>query len=81
MACNAQKLDLDLQRSIGKLAHNLRLGDDFRGHEVEKQHAQRTNVLMHGAMLGHDEDVLALENRRGRQCVRNSNWHEMLLFG
>ena len=62
MACHAQKLDIDLQGRVRELAQDLGLGDDLGRHEVQKQKAQRTDVLMHGAMLGDDEYVLVLQN-------------------
>ena len=70
-----QQLNLDLQRSVGQLAQNLGLGDDFRGHEVHQQQLQGTNVLMHCAVFGHNEDVLALERRSCGQGVGDSNGH------
>lgn len=65
VAHRAQQLDLDLQRGVGQLSHNLRLGGDLCGHEVQDEHAQGANVLMQRAVLGHDEDVLALERLGG----------------
>ena len=34
---------------------------------------------MHGAVLGHDEDVLALQDVGGGQCVGNFDGHPTLL--
>ena len=79
MARNAKQVDLNLQRSVRQFTHDLRFSDDFGGHEVEQQHAQRTNILMHRAMLRHDEDILPLQNRSRRQGIGNSNGHGMLL--
>ena len=62
MAGRLQQAHLYLERRVGQLAHDLRLGDDLRGHEVEQQHFQGTDVLVHGAELGHHEDVLAFED-------------------
>ena len=45
----------------------------FGGHEVEDEHAQRTDVLVQRAILGHDKDVLALELRGCREGVGNTN--------
>ena len=71
----AQQVHLNLQRRVGELAHDLRLGGDLGGHEVEDEHAQRADVLMQRAVLGHDKDVLALELRGGREGVGNANGH------
>ena len=70
-----QQIHLHLHRRVGELAHDLRLGGDLGGHEVEDEHAQRTDVLMQRAVLGHDKDVLALELRGGREGVGNANGH------
>ena len=71
----AQQVHLHLQRRVGELAHDLRLGGNLGGHEVEDEHAQRTDVLVQRAVLGHDKDVLALELRSGREGVGNTNGH------
>ena len=71
----AQQVHLHLQRRVGELAHDLRLGGDLGGHEVEDEHAQRTDVLVQRAVLGHDKDVLALELRGGREGVGDANGH------
>ena len=71
----AQQVHLHLQRRVGELAHDLRLGGDLGGHEVEDEHAQRPDVLVQRAVLGHDKDVLALELRGGREGVGNTNGH------
>ena len=71
----AQQVHLHLQRRVGELAHDLRLGGDLGGHEVEDEHAQRTDVLVQRAVLGHDKNVLALELRSGRKGVGNTNGH------
>ena len=63
-----QQVHLHLQRRVGELAHDLRLGGDLGGHEVENEHAQWTDVLVQRAVLGHDKDVLALELRGGREA-------------
>ena len=70
-----QQVHLHLQRRVGELAHDLRLGGDLGGHEVEDEHAQRTDVLVQRAVLGHDKDVLALELRGGREGVGDANGH------
>ena len=71
----AQQVHLHLQRRVGELAHDLRLGGDFGGHEVEDEHAQRTDVLVQRAVLSHDKDVLALELCGGREGVGDANGH------
>ena len=75
VARGLQKLHFNLQRRVRQLPQNLGLRGDLGGHEVQQQQPQRTNVLVHGAMLGHDEDVLVLQRRRGRQRIGNANGH------
>ena len=57
IACGLQELYMDLQRRIGQLAQQLRLGYDLRGHQIQDQNIQRTNILMHRAMLCHYENI------------------------
>ena len=79
MAGHAQQRYLDLQRRVRKLAQNLRLGGDLGGHEVQQHHAQRADVLVHGAVLRHDEDVFLRQQIGGRQRVGNANGHGVLV--
>ena len=81
MRDGVQQLHLDLQRGVGQLAHDLSLGLDLLRHEVEQQHAQRADVLMHGSMLGHDEDVLAFQLLGRGQLVGDPDWHGSVLSG
>lgn len=60
IAGRAQQLYLDLKRGVGELAQDLGLGDDLGGHQIQDQHAQRADVLVHGPVFGHDKDVFAL---------------------
>ena len=80
MAAGTQQLDLNLERRVGELAHDLRLGGELGGHEVQHEHPEGTDVLVEGSELGHDEYVLALELRRGGQGVWNANGHGYLAF-
>ena len=75
VARRAQQLNLDLQRGVGQLSHYLRLGSDLGGHEVQNEHAQRADILVQRAILGHDEDVLALKRLRCGQRIGNANGH------
>ena len=75
VAGGLQQLDLDLQRGVGQLAQDLRLGRDLGGHEIEQQHVQRADVLVHGAMLGHHEDVLVFEHFGRGQGVGDLDGH------
>ena len=75
VAAGAQKFHLALQRRVGELAHDLRLGGDLGGHEVQDQHAQGTNVLVQRAELRHDKDILALQRLGCRQGVWYANGH------
>ena len=75
VADGLQQLHIDLQRRVGELSHDLRFGDDFCGHEVQKQQLQGTDVLMHGAVFGHYEDVFALENLGCWKRIGNPDRH------
>jgi hypothetical protein len=68
---HVQELDLDLQGGVAEQAQQLRLGDHLRRHQVEDREPQRADVLVQGAVLAHDEDVLALENAHRGQRVGN----------
>ena len=45
VAGGLQQLHLHLEGGVGELAHELGLGDDLGGHEVEDEQLQRTDVL------------------------------------
>ena len=62
MADRLQKIDLDLQRRIGKLTQDLCFRFDLGGHQVQDEHAQRANILMDRAMFGHHEDILTFKH-------------------
>ncbi len=80
VALGAQQVDLDLQRRVGKLAHDLRLGSHLGGHEVQDEHTQGTNVLVKGAELRHHKDVLALEDFGRGQRIGDSDRHDGYSF-
>ena len=71
MADRLQKIDLDLQWRIGKLTQDLCFRFDLGGHQVQDEHAQRANILMDSAMLGHHEDILTFKHACCRQRIRN----------
>ena len=75
MADRLQKIDLNLQWRIGKLTQDLCFRFDLGGHQVQDEHAQRANILMDSAMLGHHEDILTFKHACCRQRIRNSNRH------
>ena len=62
MTDRLQKIDLDLQRRIGKLTQDLRFRFDLGGHQVQDEHAQGANILMDRAMFGHHEDILTFKH-------------------
>ena len=74
------QIHLDLKRSVGKAAQDLRFSSDFGRHEIEQGDAQRTNILCHRAVLRHYKNVLALKNCAGRQTVLYFNRHEKRLL-
>ena len=53
-----QKFQFHLQRCISKESCQLCLCIYFSRHQIENQNLQRSDVLCHGAGIGHDEDVL-----------------------
>ena len=75
VAGGLQQADFNLKRRVRQLAQDLRFGLDFGGHKVQEHESQRTDVLVQRAIFRHDEDVLALKRRSGRQCVGNSDGH------
>ena len=76
IAGRAQQLYLDLKRGVGELAQDLGLGDDLGGHQIQDQHAQRADVLVHGPVFGHDKDVLLFQNSPGRKGIWDPDGHE-----
>ena len=75
MAPRRDELELNLQGSVSEHAGKLRLRVDLRRHQVQKQNAQRANVLRDGARFGHHEDVF-LPERLGRgELIGNFNRH------
>ena len=75
VAPGLKELDIDLERRIRQLAQQLGLGDDLGGHQVEDEQVQGADVLMQGAALRHDEDILALQHAGGGERVGNSDGH------
>lgn len=75
------KLDLELERRIGQAAHYLGLGDDLSRHKVQQPYFKRADILVQGAMLGDDEDMLVLENALRGQPVGNFYRHLYHSFG
>ena len=75
IAGSAQQLYRYLKRCVGELAQDLGLGHDLRRHQVEDQDIQRTNVLMHGPIFCHDEDILAFQCRAGGKGVWDFDGH------
>ena len=64
------KIDLDLNRRVGQTAENLRFGYDFQRHQIEDGDAERADALRRCAVLGHNENVFAFQNRTRGQTVR-----------
>ena len=78
VAGRLQQAHLDLQRGVRQFAHDLRLGDDLRGHEVEQQHFQGTDVLVHRTVLIHHKNIFTLQYFFCWKIILYSNRH--LLF-
>ncbi len=66
---------LHLQRGVAEQAQELGLGGDLGGHQVQDGDAQRTDILVAGAFLAHDEDVFAFEGAAGGQGFGDSDGH------
>ena len=81
VAGGLEQLHLDLEGGVGQLAQDLGLGDNLGGHQVEDQNVQRTDVLVQGPVLGHDEDVFSLQHRTGRQGIGNLDGHGTITSG
>ena len=75
MGGGLHQLQLHLQGGVAQKAGKLGLGGDLRGHEVQHQDLQRTDVLGHGAGFGHDEDVFIRQGLRRGEFIRNSDRH------
>ena len=75
IAGSAQQLHRYLKGGVGELAKDLGLGHNLRRHQVEDQDIQRTNVLMHGPIFCHDEDILAFQCRAGGKGVWDFDGH------
>ena len=75
VAPGLEQLDVDLEGGVGQLAQQLGLGDDFGGHQVEDEQVQGADVLVQGAALRHDKDILALQHAGGGEGVGNPNGH------
>jgi hypothetical protein len=67
--------DVYLQWGVAQQAQQLGLRDDLRGHQVQHGYAQGPDVLVHGALGGHDEDVLFRQGLARGQIVRNAYRH------
>ena len=70
-----QQRDVGLQRAVTEAPQDLCLGLHLRGHQVQDEDLQRTDVLGVGPPLSHDEDVLGLQDRSGRQVVGDLDGH------
>ena len=75
MAPGGDELQLHLEGGIAQQAAQLGLGGDLGGHQVQKQDLQGPDVLGHGPVLGHDEDILLREGPHGGELVGDSDGH------
>ncbi len=62
---DAQQIHIHLQRRVGEHPHQLDLGFDLLGHQVEDQYPQRADILGDGPGLRHHEDVLLPQHLGG----------------
>ena len=73
VAGGLDQIDFNLQGGIGEAAEDLRFSDDFGGHQIKQCEAQRANILMEGAVFGHNENVFTFEDGARGQAVGNFN--------
>ena len=66
---------LEQATALSEQAQQLRLRDDFCGHEVEDEKLQRTDVLMKSAVFRHYENVFVLQCCSRRQRIRDLDRH------
>ena len=69
------ELQLDLDGRVAQHAGKLSLGLDLGGHQIHDEHAQGTDILCHGAGLGHEEYVFPVQDLCRRQIVGYFNRH------
>ena len=67
MRFHAQQGDIDLQSRIAQQAQELQLSLQLFRHDVEDKDAERTDVLMCGAVARHHEDPFVQERLIGRE--------------
>ena len=71
------QLQLNLQRGISQHAGKLRFGIHLGGHQIEKQNAQRPDILRQGAGFRHHEDVFTRQGFGSRKLVGNLDGHRI----
>ena len=76
-----EKGTVDLQRRIGQRAQQLSLRVLFHRHQVQDQDLQGPDILTHGPILIHHENIFRLQNRPGRKVLLDFNGHGILLPG
>ena len=70
-----QQGDVDLNGRIAQQAQQLRFRGDFGGHQVDDDDLQRPDVLLAGAVLGHNKDVFVFQGGAGREISGNLDGH------
>ena len=76
----AQQVHLHLQRRVGELAHDLRLGGNLGGHQVQDQDLQRADMLGRCPLPVHDKDVFLVQGIVGGERFRDDEGHRWLLL-
>ena len=61
IAGGLQELHIDLQRCVGQFAQKLGLCHDLGRHQIQDQHIQRPDILVHGTVFRHDENIFLLQ--------------------
>lgn len=72
MALEFHKHDVNLQRSVRQQSYEVGLRCNLQRHKIEDDNAQRAYVLLVGAVLIHDEDVLPLDDVYSRELMWQS---------
>ena len=62
---------------VAQKAEQLGLRLDLGGHQVEDGDFQGADILSHGPLVGHDEDIFGLQHLNGGQVGLNPDGHRV----
>ena len=75
VGADGHELQMDLEGGVAQKSCELGLGDDFGGHQIQKDDLQGADVLGFRPGGAHDKDVFPLQHVRCRQVVGDANGH------